>query len=306
MKLKLKTKEIKSAGKVSMKHLDKDGNILGERNFNNLLTDAYFAQDTFAPTAHIQIGTGATPPEVTDTSLENFHQGVSSNNTGWASVTNFSGPVETATKINRNTRNATFSFSSPVLITEVGLGSTTTGGTLYARSLIKDEDGIPNPFQMEAGHQLSVSYVIEMELPQQLTEVATIASPWPAPYDGDISVVIAAVGAAALTNYTGLGKVFNSFVAPTVDVKRDLGSITYTLNKSTAFGTSDTPLTNPVNNTITIAGSDYYFNHVSSYGNNYLIFFRQEGPGTDRRVVVPANHNFSIEFETGIDWGRKP
>lgn len=305
MKVKLKTKEIKSAGKVSMKHFDENGNILGERDFNNLLTDAYFAQNTFSPTAHIQIGTGTAPPEVTDTSLENFHQGVTSSNNKWTSLTPFSGPAETATKINRNTRSATFNFSSPVTITEVGLGSTTTGGVLYARSLIKDEDGIPNPFQMEEGHQLSVSYAIEMELPLQLTEVATIASPWPAPYDGDISVAIVTRADRLATSHTSLSSISSSFVDPVVNVNRALGSITYTLNRSTAFSTSDAPLTPQLSYNTNIGGLTFYSYKILS-GDNYSIVFRQERDGTDKRVLVPANHNFSIEFETGIDWGRKP
>lgn len=148
---------------------DKDGHeVPGSRKvaadwFPNLILDQ--GLNTMATSASYlnacQVGTGSTPPAEGQTALSSLLAGTTTRPSNTTS-TSASAPYYVAQTI-------TFRFAEGAVvgnIAEVGVGTATTGTTLFSRSLIKDGSGNPTTITILADESLDVIYQFRYYAPE--------------------------------------------------------------------------------------------------------------------------------------------
>lgn len=139
--------------------------------FENLITDA--GLNALAATqigtlcnSYMACGTGAVAPAVTDTIL-GAEVASRSNSTGGIAGTSGSGPAF-AYWFQKTTRNFIESQVNGNL-TELGLFTASSGGTMWCRQLFKDGAGAPTVIVKTAAEQLRVTYEIRLYSPADVT-----------------------------------------------------------------------------------------------------------------------------------------
>ena len=120
---------IKITGKLNVKHIGKDGNLIREYNFNNLVVTAGLAHiaarlvDSGSPDqmTHMGVGSGSTTPALTDTAL--------GSQLGRVSLTS---KVPSGTSV---TYTASFPAGTATgAITEAGIFNASSSGTMLCRT----------------------------------------------------------------------------------------------------------------------------------------------------------------------------
>ena len=123
---------IKIKGHLTLRHFDKDGNLIEVIDLDNTIVNVGLAEvaqlvgaglggTTFE---YVQTGTGTTSPTASDTDLES-----ATGSRVQATVTN-----ETVTVSNDTVQFvSTHSYTSSLAITEAGIFNASTGGTMLAR-----------------------------------------------------------------------------------------------------------------------------------------------------------------------------
>lgn len=137
--------------------------------FENLVTDAGLdglgTQSSAALTGACGAGSGTTPPTVGDSGLQS-QLGTRAELTAWAA-----GPATTPVDHTWVRNVYTFNVGQVVgNVAEVGTFSSTTGGTMFSRALIKDTGGNPTTVTVLADEQLVVTYELRKYPP--LTDAA--------------------------------------------------------------------------------------------------------------------------------------
>lgn len=134
--------------------------------FDNLILDSglnYKGSYTGSPASGgdfivaCQVGTGTSTPTTTQTSLDNRVMGTTS------TASTSSGAQGTAPYYGYYIK--TYRFAAAVTnynLTEVGVGSASTGGTLVSRALILDGVGAPTTVTLLTGEILDVSYELRL------------------------------------------------------------------------------------------------------------------------------------------------
>ena len=121
---------LKLKGLVNVKHYDKNKNLIGEKDFQNLIVNVGKSQvvkligglSGSNPFSYIAIGTGTTAEAVTDTALE------SETNRVQATLS------QVTTNVNNDTLQlvSSFSFSADASITEYGILDASSNGNLLS------------------------------------------------------------------------------------------------------------------------------------------------------------------------------
>lgn len=146
---------------------------------------------------HCQIGTGTTVPDATQTALTNFTAGVVTSNAS-ASVTNAGSPTYASSRV------SAYAFAQGAVVgnmSEIGVGWSASGSTLFSRALISDGTGSPTVITLTPIDQLTVYYKLT------LTPVVT---------DGSGSVILGGTTynyvsrLASIGNWCSNGYMFNS------------------------------------------------------------------------------------------------
>jgi len=108
-----------------------------------------------APLNYCHIGTGTTTPAVTQTALTSFTAAVA--NSSNATVTNAGAPTYASAHV------IPYTFAQGAVVgnmTEVGVGWSNAGATLFSRALITDANGNPTTLTVTAIDSLTVYYKI--------------------------------------------------------------------------------------------------------------------------------------------------
>lgn len=143
--------------------------------FENLITDAglnLMGSNSYLDAC--QVGSGTNTPNVADTSLQSFVAGTNAVTSSVASAQS-TAPYYAA-------RTKTFRFGEGAAagnLSEVGIGTATTGGTLFSRALITDGSGTPTTITVLADEFLDVSYQVQLVPPTSDT-VITVTDTGPA------------------------------------------------------------------------------------------------------------------------------
>lgn len=149
----------------------KDDIIKDTGYFDNLLLDNFFVDLTSVTSLiggygrYIRVGTGTTPPDVTQTTLQNLLASTQTTITTTQPAGSVSGGFVTG--------YAEYEMSFPLgsvvgNITEVGWGTaykSLESGTVYSRALITDAGGTPTPLTVTADDQLVVFYRLNLSSP---------------------------------------------------------------------------------------------------------------------------------------------
>lgn len=123
-------------------------NLITDYGLNNLRTN------NISRTLYARVGTGTTAAAAGDTTLAS-HLATSAGNNSVATASTLGSPTYKAAL----TKAYTFAQGAVVgNITEVGVGTTTTGADLFSRSLIVDASGVPTALAVAAIDQLTVYY----------------------------------------------------------------------------------------------------------------------------------------------------
>lgn len=129
--------------------------------FNNLILTAGLNRlGTGSIISACQVGTGNTAPAITDTGLQTYLAGTS---TQQASDSGMSGAAPYY-----GYRRITFRFPAGAAtgnLTECGIGWATSGANLFSRALIKDSGGTPITVVVAADEYLDVTYELRLYAP---------------------------------------------------------------------------------------------------------------------------------------------
>ncbi|MFH7835153.1 MAG: hypothetical protein QXL51_00980 [Candidatus Aenigmatarchaeota archaeon] len=128
--------KMKAVGIYEIKHFDKDGNLIEERTYKNVLTKAGFAAmaglfgdvDSQSAFKYIAIGTGTTSESADDTALQ-------------SEITNGGGEraLATVSRVTTTYTNdtcqlvTTFNFTSSFAVTESGVFNAASNGVMASR-----------------------------------------------------------------------------------------------------------------------------------------------------------------------------
>lgn len=161
------------SGAYKAKVLDKEGNIVQETDwFDNLLVDEFFEEwftkgGSAVSTAACLVGTGTTPPTVTDTGIENGVANVSNGANG-----DFTYQIASAPYYTQTIKDYDFGFGTiNTTLTEVAIRSSAspTSGFTTSRALF------PTPLEITDQQQLILSYRMRCYFPDQ-DIVSTVGS----------------------------------------------------------------------------------------------------------------------------------
>ena len=173
--------ELKSEleGIIKLEVIKEDGTLKEAEGLNvpfmNLITDAGLnyvsgGSTILSASNYCRVGTSSTTPTVSDTTLEA--------QTGSAS------PQGTITNSIQYTKTPYYSDHQRVYtfavgavsgnLTEIGFFSSSTGGTMWSRALIKDSGGNPTVLTVLPTEQLKVTYTVRRYIPVSLTGSFTL------------------------------------------------------------------------------------------------------------------------------------
>lgn len=136
--------------------------VVRETSFHNLITNLGMdAIGNGGLWSSMHLGTGTTPPAVTDTGLANF--GVAITNT----PTSDSGASPTPPYYGYRRMTWTSSVGGATGVwTEIGISSGSANGNLRSRELIRDNLGNPTSFPVQSDEQFEGTYELRMYVPE--------------------------------------------------------------------------------------------------------------------------------------------
>lgn len=133
--------------------------------FHNLITD--LGLDRFAQVngnllaSHFHVGTGTTPPTVTDTQLTNFSASIGSPT--WQTGNQTSAPYFAW---RRYIWVSGIGELGNIIITEVGVSGQAVNGLLWSHELVRDSGGNPSTFPLQDDEQLEAIYELRLYAPE--------------------------------------------------------------------------------------------------------------------------------------------
>lgn len=146
---------------LEISKVGKDGELILQRTigpFKNLITNQGLNMlgTVSTPMQYCHVGTGTTPPAVTDTQLVNrIASQLYSSNAGIST----SGIVSTPTPYAWYRLVSTFAVGAAAgNLSEIGMGSAATGAVLYSRELIRDGSGTPITITVLSDEILTTTY----------------------------------------------------------------------------------------------------------------------------------------------------
>ncbi|MBX9754168.1 MAG: hypothetical protein K2X80_05410 [Pseudomonadaceae bacterium] len=155
--------------------IKKDGVIKSETPwFKNLITNQGMNLLSTSAAWHswCQVGSGSTAPAFTDTAL--VARIAAATNSA-----NLVGTIDTTNHYFVGTTSYTFSAGAAAgNIAEVGVGTASTGTTLFSRALVLDTNGNPTTITVLAGEDLVVVYQVRMKQPQGDFTGTTSGNAW--------------------------------------------------------------------------------------------------------------------------------
>lgn len=119
----------------------------------------------------VQVGTGSTPPTVTDSSLANYLNGTSTNQGGFSEY--IAGPPAYVRTVVTRRFPAGAAAGN---LSEVGIGWSSSTGSLFSRALIKDGSGNPTTITVLPAEALDVTYELRLYIPGDVTGSITDAA----------------------------------------------------------------------------------------------------------------------------------
>lgn len=146
----------------------KDGNVLRERTFKNLITDIGMdALGGYAGNAfrYVQVGLGTTPPTEADTNLANYLASFAASAAGHTYGNSGTPGTSDFFAWTRVTATSAIGALGNNNLTEIGVSSTAATGNLFSRALIVDGMGVPTVFPIADDEQLQSVYEIRLYPP---------------------------------------------------------------------------------------------------------------------------------------------
>lgn len=260
--------------------------------FPNLITNAGLNRiaDFSTYMDYCQVGTGTATPQFTDTALSAYKAGVSYNSTTrtYPSTTPY---------FSSTTRMYQFSTSLSGLITEVGIGWTSSGN-LFSRALILDGLGNPTSVEVFVGDTLQIYYELRVYPPTSSTsgtvELNSISYNWTmSPYGQTnpyTSTFAWAVPSNSYQNYTGTSYVaaYNTGFGSSIT-----GAVTAATYVTDSF---ERNLTLAFGLTPNVTGNSIAAIRIRTGFGAYEVTFSPVIPKTDQSIL-------SLQFKH--TWGRK-
>lgn len=265
---------------------------------SNLILDGWLNQEKYIPTSlYIVIGAGVvTPPTITDTDMGNQIKSVSSGNPNVTALSHLEGRMFSLAY------TVDFTGFSGQEVSEIGIRSGGSTGTLVTRALIKDASGNQTSIMVNAGQTLRLTYSIYLLFPYVVAS-GTCVTPHGS-FDWEYAVTTNSNDSVAGTywgNYIGgyyggnsqatFGTDVDGRFTPSISKTVDLPNRKVTCSISVPATSSD----RLIGQSSTSAGYGYFLNESYS-----MFCFKVVG----ERITLPANYDFSITWE--VSWGRLP
>ena len=155
------------SGKYKLQIHKSNGQLKKELEFDNMILNSAWTLNVTSLGFHFSnfhLGTGTTPPQFTDTTLE---ARVVSSNRGH---TNYLGFPTVDYANFRATYSVGYQFTpgqATGTFTEVGVGALANGTNLFSRSLIKDSNGNPTSITILADEYLTIVYSFIFQSPTE-------------------------------------------------------------------------------------------------------------------------------------------
>ena len=255
--------------------------------FPNLITDygleAWASQSNML--AYCRVGSGTASPTVTDTNLGTQVAAIGSY--GWTTGSQPTAPYYVW---------VTYTYIFPIgtaagNLSEIGVGHSATGSTLWSRARIKDGSGNDTTITILSDEQLTVNYQLRMYVPTtDATGSLTI---------GGVSrsfVLRAANCTGAWTNTSGSSQWFNTpFGQPRADMafcySGGLGAITAQPTGTSAGNTGAAPTTG------SYSSGSRYIDVTTSWGTDY----GNVAGGVSAMLLQTMQGNYQVSFSPVLE-----
>lgn len=307
--------EIKSEleGIIKLEVIREDGTLKEAAGLNvpfkNLITNAgldYVAGNSAINNCinYCRVGTGSTPPAVTDTTL--------AAKTGTASPQGSqTNSVQTTTLPYYSQHVRVYTFGVGAVsgnLTEIGFFSSASTGTMWSRALIKDSGGNPTTLTLLATEQLKVTYTVIRYLPATVTGSFTLntngvnstinytltpanissSGPW---YESRTSATTMYIGCYETDVLGAVTSRPSGAVSPSSTASASTYiSGTYQQTFAPTFAISDANFTTGIGSIIFWVGS--------TYGSNYAGYQCSFSP----KIMKTASQTLTIGIK--LSWGR--
>lgn len=246
-----------------------DGGATFSLQFSNLILNTYYNKSSFTPTMTLSVGSGDTPPELTDTALE----------AAFATSGAYAGFEPNTRKdvyVDRfeisNSRTFDLGVGHTEILKELGV----TNGGLISRSLLKAADQTPTTIQLVNTDHLVIRYTLIYTIPRA-SEVFSLTING-TPVDATVTNVNGKNGGWSTQNPAEVIKYDNLGVAPlgtwSTDVNGDV--IGVNINNYVSLTTNVNNLTGNITIVGTAAASEadlvgtFQQILITSDGENYL------------------------------------
>lgn len=302
----------KLAGEYKILVKKADGSVIETDWFPNMILDQgldRIGNGANSVIAYAQVGTGTTAPSALQTSLISYVAG-SASSLAPDSISNSGSPNYETTY----TWDFTFAQGAVVgNITELGVGWSASGSTLFSRALILDNLGSPTSITIIALDQLTVYYRLKIIPPLgDITGSVTIGG---TPYDYTARVSSAGTFANALWTFWGTqvaqsGSLIVGRAAQTYGAGSVLGAITGnpTISSGTASGTATGSSYTPGSFTrdFTYTWSITQGNATGGVQSIVFVYGVQDSMKFQYRfdTVIPKDNTKTMSITTNISWNR--
>lgn len=177
------TSSVKFKGHFKVELLDGQGRVKKCLEFDNLITDAgldFISSNTISVCdQYAAVGTGSTTPTTADTTLAAEVTPSSSNRTNSnGSITETLVYTSGTPDFWTSSKTYLFDFAQGNgNLTEIGLFSASSSGTMWTRQLLKDSGGTPTTITKTSSDQLRITYTLQIYPPSDdVTDTITIST----------------------------------------------------------------------------------------------------------------------------------
>jgi len=280
--------------------------------FDNIITDAgrnLMGGDGYMDSC--QVGSGSTTPTVGDTSLATYVAGTS-DVVASTEAAEASAPYYGSTTV-------TYRFAAGDAagnLSEVGIGTATSGGTLFSRALITDGGGSPTSITVLADEFLDVTYPIQLVPPTGDITVSDVTDSGPAGTVHAITLRASEVTSEDTFGTQGwtvdgtnssIGEVELAGIFGCRAYNGAIGAIT-----ASPSGTSDNPTSTTtdayVNNSLERTGTiTFGLNDGNLSGGIQSLAFHFLNAGTwqaEFDPVIPKTNTDTLTIDVSVSWDR--
>jgi hypothetical protein len=281
---------------------DADGNEIPETRviaadwFKNLITDNGLNSlgNNSSPFEYIHVGTGSTPPAVTDTQMASFVAGVTSS----VSQQEGNSPSAPWYGFSRKTRRFAAGLAAGNLA-EVGVSSQETNGGLFSRALIVDSGGNPTTITVLGDESLDVTYELRIYAPAD-----------------DISGSITLMG--ELYSWVSRARNANTAWRPfgflsnwQAGLWSESGLSSVTTSPSAVAGSSGAAASSSyIGNSLQRSGSTTWGLTQANTGSKKTLLIGLPGPGPQYQIeftpAIPKTASRIMTLNYSMSWSRRP